>query len=251
MLKRLVRKGLDLAGYAVVNTRHRYARDGLFVMHSDHFRDDPAFQAAYSRGVRASHGVDPHFEWRVHVALWAAASALRVPGDFAECGVNAGFISSAIMQRLDWGTIDRRFYLIDTFRGPVLEQYSPDEVARGRRKLAEDALASGAYVTDIERISANYSEWPNAIVVEGEAPGELPGLGIESVAFLHIDMNCAYAEQAALELFWDHLSPGAIVLLDDYAYFGHECQRDAIDAAVRRLGTEVLSIPTGQGLIIR
>ena len=251
MLKRLARKWLDLAGYAVVNTRHRYAHDGLFVMHSDHFRNDPAFQTAYSRGVRASHGVDPQFEWRVHVALWAAATALRVPGDFVECGVNAGFISSAIMHRLNWGTIDRRFYLIDTFRGPVLGQYSPDEVARGRRKLAEDALASGAYVTDLERIRANYSEWPNAIIVEAEVPSKLPGLGIDNVAFLHIDMNCAYPEQAALELFWDQLSPGAIVLLDDYAYFGHDCQRDAIDASARRLGTKVLSIPTGQGLIIR
>ena len=251
MWKRLVRKALDRAGYAVVNTRNRYAHDGLFVMHSDHFRRDPAFQAAYARGVRASKGIDPQFEWRVHVALWAAASALRVPGDFVECGVNAGFISSAIMRHLNWATIDRRFYLIDTFRGPVLTQYSPDEVARGRRKLAEEALGVGAYVTDIERIRANYSEWPNAIVVEGEVPAILPGLGIDCVAFLHIDMNCAYPEQAALELFWDQLSPGAIVLLDDYCYFGHDCQREAVDASARRLGTEVLSMPTGQGLIIR
>ena len=251
MWKRLVKRTLDIAGYAIVNKRGRYAYDGLFVMHSDHFRRDPAFQAAYARGTQASNGVDPHFEWRVHVALWAAAEALRVPGDFVECGVNAGFISSAIMHRLNWRTVDRRFYLIDTFRGPVLAQYSTDEVARGRRRLAEDGLASGSYVTDIERIRANFSEWPNAAVAEGEVPGALPGLGIDSVAFLHIDMNCAYPEQAALELFWNQLSPGALVLLDDYAYFGHDCQREAIDASARKLGIEVLSMPTGQGLIIR
>ena len=251
MWKRLVKKALDRTGYALVNTRNYYAHDGLYVKHSDHFRRDLAFQAAYARGMQASNGVDPQFEWRVHVALWAATNAIRVPGDFVECGVNAGFISSAIMHRLDWRTIDRRFYLIDTFNGPVLTQYSTDEIARGRCKLAVEALAAGAYVTDIERIRANFSEWPNAIVVEGEVPGVLSGLGIDRVAFLHIDMNCAYPEQAALELFWDRLSPGAIVLLDDYAYFGHDCQREAIDLAARRLGAEVLSMPTGQGLIVR
>jgi hypothetical protein len=92
--------------------------DGLFTIHNDHFRRDRTFKEAYSRGQKASNGVDPGLEWRVHVALWAAATSLHTPGDFVECGVNAGFISSAIMHRLQWNTLNRRFYLIDTFRGP-------------------------------------------------------------------------------------------------------------------------------------
>ena len=71
------------------------------------------------------------------------------------------------------------------------------------------------------------------------------------VAFLHIDMNCALPERVAFEFFWDRLSPGAVVLFDDYAYYGHNCQREAIDAAARARGTEVLSLPTGQGLIVK
>src|SRR5580692_10234914 len=122
-MKRLIAKVLSRAGYTVFNNRNRYARDGLFTMHSDHFRRDPAFQAAYARGVQASGGFDPKMEWRTHVALWAASTALRAPGDFVECGVNAGFMSSAIMRSLDWRRSDRRFYLIDTFSGPVLAHY--------------------------------------------------------------------------------------------------------------------------------
>ena len=34
-------------------------QDGLFTSHNDHFRNDPEFQAAYRRGVKASHGIDP------------------------------------------------------------------------------------------------------------------------------------------------------------------------------------------------
>src|SRR6266481_1708466 len=106
LIKRRLKQILDGAGYELFNKRNGYAQDGLLTLHSDHFRNDPHFRAAYERGIKASAGVDPHFEWRVHVALWAARIAAKVSGDFVECGVNAGFISSAIMQRLNWNGMD-------------------------------------------------------------------------------------------------------------------------------------------------
>jgi hypothetical protein len=251
VIKTLIKKLSAKAGVGIFNVRGRYAQDGLFTVHNDHFRADPSFRAAYGRGVQASHGVDPGFEWRVHVALWAARTGLRVEGDFVECGVNAGFVSSAIMKSLQWNTLGRRFYLIDTFSGPVLTQYSQEEIQKQRLSVARHALEAGAYVTDIDRIRTNFSEWPNAIIVQGAVPEILDKVEFGAVAFLHIDMNCALPERTALEFFWDRLSAGAVILLDDYAYHGHECQRDAIDAAARARGAEVLSLPTGQGVIIK
>jgi hypothetical protein len=60
-VKKPIRKALESAGYAVFNTRspHGYAQDGLFIMHSDHFRRDQVFRAAYARGVQAGMGIDP------------------------------------------------------------------------------------------------------------------------------------------------------------------------------------------------
>jgi Macrocin-O-methyltransferase (TylF) len=251
VIKTLIKKLSAKAGVGIFNLRGRYAQDGLFTVHGDHFRADPAFRAAYGRGVQASHGVDPGFEWRVHVALWAARTGLRVAGDFVECGVNAGFVSSAIMKSLQWNTLGRRFYLIDTFAGPVLTQYSQEEVQKQRLMVARHAIEAGAYVTDIDRIRANFAEWRNAIIVQGAVPEILDKVEFGAVAFLHLDMNCALPERTALEFFWDRLSAGGVILLDDYAYHGHECQRDAIDAAARARGAEVLSLPTGQGVIIR
>jgi hypothetical protein len=251
-MKRLIRKALHRAGYALLNTRaYGYGQDGLFTMHSDHFRRDEAFRAAYARGVKAGQGVDPEMEWRVHVALWAASTASHVAGDFVECGVNAGFVSSAIMQALDWRNSGKQFYLIDTFSGPVLSQYSQREIDAGRDIVAKSALAAGAYVTDLGRVRANFSEWPNALVVQGTVPDVLDTLNLREVAFLHLDMNCALPERAALEFFWSRLSPGGIVLLDDYTYFGHGSQTEAIDSVAERLGFKVLALPSGQGLIVR
>lgn len=251
MMKALIRKALGHAGLTVINTGRHYDADGLFTVHNDHFRHDPLYQAAYRRGLEANDGVDSHVEWRAHVALWVASSALAVPGDFVECGVNTGFMSSAIMQRLNWADVAKRFYLFDTFAGPVISQFSADEIQRGRLKVAENAIASGGYRTNIHRVHANFAEWPNAVVMQGTVPEILPAANIAAVAFLHLDMNCAYPETAALEYFWNRLSPGAFVLLDDYAYFGYESQTEAIDSLAVSLRFNVLSLPTGQGLIVK
>ena len=249
--KALIKELAAKVGVGVFRLRGRYSQDGLVTLHSDHFRTDPAFRAAYGRGLLASSGVDPGFEWRVHIALWAAGTALRVRGDFVECGVNTGFISSAIMQKLRWNTLARHFYLIDTFAGPVLEQYSRQEVEHGRLTLAKKALEAGAYVTDIDRVRNNFAEWEDAIVVQGSVPEVLAQTDIKLVAFLHVDMNCALPERAAFDFFWERLSAGGVILFDDYVYCGHDEQRQSIDDAARAKGTEVLSLPTGQGLIVK
>ena len=251
MVKPLLKRLLAFAGYALVNTRRYYACDGLNTLHNDSFRRDPAFRDAYARGLRANQGIDPQWEWRAHVAMWTAMNAVRIAGDFVECGVNNGFISSAIMQRLNWQDGGKTFYLVDTFAGPVLTQYSEEEIRKGRLKIAEDALAAGSYSCDVEQVRQNFSQWPSAVVIQGAVPDVLAQFDDIRVAFLHIDMNCAMPERAALEFFWDRLSSGGFVLLDDYTYLGHESQSIAIGAVARQLGAEILSLPTGQGLIIK
>ena len=175
VVKALIRNVLHRRGLEIINTRRHYDSDGLFTIHSDHFRNDPVFQSAYRRGVEANNGLDPHLEWRLHVALWAAASAVAIPGDFVECGVNTGFMSSAIMHALNWNEQTKRFCLFDTYAGPVLSQFSREEIERGRDKVAKEGIASGAYETNLARVHANFAEWPNAIVVPGVVPDKPAG----------------------------------------------------------------------------
>jgi hypothetical protein len=251
MIKQLIHRVLGRSGRVIINTRRHYDSDGLFTVHSDHFRNDIEFTTAYARGLQANGGVDPHFEWRLHVALWAASNALSVPGDFVECGVNKGFMSSAIMRALNWKVVPKRFHLVDTFEGPVVSQFSAREIREGRRQAAEDQMAAGAYETNLASVRVNFAEWPNAVLVQGRVPDILSSVNCQHVAFLHVDMNCAYPERQAIAYFWSRLSPRSLVLLDDYAYFGYESQRDAIDELSRELGFQTLSLPTGQGLIMK
>jgi hypothetical protein len=41
------------------------------------------------------------------------------------------------------------------------------------------------------------------------------------------------------------------VVLDDYAFRGYERQKAAMDEFARQVGIEILTLPTGQGLIIK
>lgn len=238
-------------GYVPFDIKKYYGEDGLFSLHSDEFRRDPKFIEAYQRGVEAGQGVDPGIGWRVHVALWAARVACRVPGDFVECGVNAGLISSAIMHHLDWARLPKKYFLVDTFAGPVLEQFSAEEHQSGWVALVEQRVATGGYVTDMERVRATFAEWPNAIPVQGVVPEILSAVPARQIAFLHLDLNCAAPELAALEYCWSRIPPGGVVLMDDYAHHGNAAQKHAIDAWALRAGIPVLALPTGQGLIVR
>ena len=250
-VKRWLARAIRARGYQLVNVRSLYEFDGLHTVHSARFRDDPRFRSAWERGLQAGGGVDPGSEWRIHIGLWAATVASRLPGDFVECGVNAGFLSSAILSYLDWPTLGKKFYLVDTFAGPVLEQFSAEETAHLSYEAVKRSIAEGAYVTDLERVRRNYEEWSGIEIVQGAVPDVLSAVGARSIAFLHLDMNCAYPETEALRFFWDRIGAGGIVLLDDYAYFGYEVQGNAMDAMARTLGAQILALPTGQGMIVK
>ncbi|QLL09929.1 class I SAM-dependent methyltransferase [Mycobacterium vicinigordonae] len=229
-----------------------YIQDGLISVHSHTFMQDPKFIAAYNRGVEAIGGVDTYrWHWRVHVGLWVAAVALQHDGDFVECGVNRGFLSSAIMEYFDWNSMDRDFYLLDTFTGLDERFISDRERESGALQKSEDNLQSGFYVTGSDSVRANFAQWPRARIIEGVVPDTLSEISTPQIAYLHLDMNCAAPEIAALEHLWERLSPGSPVLLDDYAYLGYEEQKHAMDGFALARGLAVCSMPTGQGLLIK
>jgi hypothetical protein len=246
-LKRIIKRIIESRGYVVhkVNSE-AYSQDGLLSIHNHDFILDPDFRNAYERGVLACNG-DYRWHWRVHIGLWAAYSASKLKGDFVECGVNRGFLSSAIMEYLDWDSLEKTFYLMDTFSG-IDEQYvSDEERSLGIIKQKKKEF----YTSDLEPVRDNFSQWNNVQIIVGPIPETLSEVETENVAFLHLDMNCTLPEVAAFNYFWERLVPGAFVLLDDYAYKGHKLQKAALDAAASAKDLKIVSLPTGQGLLIK
>lgn len=222
-----------------------YHQDGLICFHNTSFMQDPAFKDAYQRGIAAA-GKDYTFHWRVHVALWAASYAATLEGDFVECGVNRGVLSSCVMQYLNWNSLHRKFYLFDTFCG-----FDPSQLRKDEEALDYMQKSKAYYSECYNEVKQNFSEFNNVFLVRGSIPNTLTEVPIDQVAYLSIDMNCANPEIAAAEHFWPKLAHGAMILLDDYAYGTTAIQQGAFDAFAKEKGTHVLSLPTGQGLILK
>jgi hypothetical protein len=162
-------------------------------------------------------------------------------GDFVECGVNTGILSLAVCQYVDFNSLSKRFYLFDTFSGIPQEQMSD----------AERKLERFPYFECFELARKNFAPFPGAVLIRGRIPETLSTVEIDKVAYLSIDMNIAYPERRAIEYFWPKVVSGALVVLDDYGWQGHEEQRATMVEFARSAGVEILALPTGQGLLIK
>lgn len=253
-LKSRLQQNHELLKVGFKVTRYDFDNDCLRVWGKTvDFLEDPRFQKAYEKGMFSGHrisgeyGVDLHIEWRIHVLCWAASRAVRLKGDFVECGVNTGIFSLAVCDYTDFATFpDKKLFLFDTYEGIPREQITEAEKQHKRQEFNRFA-----YEDCFEQAKQNFAHVPNAQLIKGRVPESLEAVEIGPVAYLSIDMNIVEPEIAALEFFWDKLVPGALVVLDDYGWRDHIEQKRAIDAFAMKRGTSVLNLPTGQGLMIK
>ncbi len=227
MIKQSIKKLIQLSGYTLrkmeVPDGIAYDQDGLRSIHNHDFMKNERFINAYKAGCLAE-GKVKFIEWRAHTILWAASYALRLEGDFVECGVFKGLLSRAIMEYVNWNSTGKCFWLLDRYEGANFNTY----------QAVKDTFNSF-----------------NAKVVKGEIPKILNSLPDFKVSYLSIDMNSASPEISALEYFWPKMVAGAICILDDYAYYGYKDQKIEIDKFASAKGIEILSLPTGQGMFIK
>lgn len=202
--------------------------------HTRGFLTEPRFVAA----VTAARPMPNELAlvWRTHTLCWAAESCLALAGDYVECGTYEGYSMEVVLHYLA-GLPGRHCYLYDLFdpgggtgEGKRLPAHSPEL---------------------FERVRARFQPWNNVSITRGKVPAILAEVAPDSIAFLHIDMNNADAERGALESLFDRVSPGGMIVLDDYGWTGYRAQKLAADVFMRDHGLLVLELPTGQGLVVK
>ena len=220
---------------------YRFIEDGLATCQNSDFTNDPRFKRAYELGKQTGSWHDHDLRWRIHVLLWCASWAAQLRGSFVECGVFRGGFARAIIDYTNYEALGKEYYLFDTFGGFDTNQLSDNEV--------RSVIGNYNYGECYEFTLAQFSSMPFVHLVRGSVPQSLVDVG--PVGFLSIDMNCAAPEIAAAKFYWPHLVPGGVIVLDDYGFELHHEQKTAFDALAKLWKVEILSLPTGQGLIFK
>jgi O-methyltransferase len=246
-IKKSVKALLSPQSLAYLGSRTSYSQDGLVSIMSVDFLNDSHFRDSFTLGAETgSWGENPENNWRVFVACWAARNCSQLEGDFVECGVYKGGLARAIMHYVNFNALKKTFFLFDTFKGIDESQLTELEISHGLSRQYSHYKQHDVY----EEVKLLFRK-DNVKIIRGRIPDTFKGIEISKVAFLSIDMNCAKPELASIDHFWRKLVPGAIVVFDDYEWPQHEEQRLVLNKFASQNNTQILPLPTGQGLLVK
>lgn len=225
-------------GPAVYNT------DGLATSNNSDFLKDKKFIQAYNAAAATNPWEGFTSQWRFYIVCWFADYVKKLEGDFVECGVNTGAYSKAIIEYINFDSLNKTFYLLDTFEGLVKEQITTAEEKVGVSNYLH------AYTNVYEQVKETFKN-NNVKIIKGIVPDTLPLVTTNKIAYLSIDMNVTKPEIDAMEYFWDKMVSGGVLIHDDYGFPQHIHQKHAVDDFAKRKNVKVLCLPTGQAIIFK
>lgn len=226
-----------------------YFSDGMLIWNNCDCLEEEKIKNAYAKSLtvndwRGTDGKGMDMRWRYYIICFFANHVKKLQGDFVECGVYKGGYSKAIIEYINFNTLNKTFYLLDTFEGLAPELASEAEKAN---KLLEKY---SHYENTFESVKMTFNN-DNVKIIKGKIPDTLSLCDSKQICFLSIDMNMVFPEIEALKYFWDKLVIGAVIVLDDYGFSAHIEQKKAFDKFAMEKSVNILSLPTGQAIIFK
>jgi len=144
----------------------------------------------------------------------------NVPGAVVECGVWKGGSMMAVARTLQQLDASRDLYLFDTFAG-MTAPTDADKTQSGRLAVNRLGPATLKHLeVSMETVAANMAStgYSDALThyVRGPVEETLPGAAPDSIALLRLDTDWYESTRHELEVLYPRLSPGGILIIDDY-----------------------------------
>jgi O-methyltransferase len=211
--------------------------DNLFTWgRNNSMLDDQPFMEAWKSNIDDEEA-NVAIVWRRYILACAAYHCVQLGGDFVECGCYTGDGVKTVIDYLGGTEFPRTFWAYDLF------EHDPSELHHPMPKHGTDLCAY---------VQQKFASYPQVRVIKGRIPEVFAGASPDQIAYLHIDLNQAPAEVAALEALFDRVVPAGVIILDDYEWAtAYRPQKLAEDPWFDARDYRVFPLPTGQGLLIK
>jgi hypothetical protein len=152
----------------------------------------------------------------------------RIPGDIVECGVwSGGSMLLAALALIHFGDTSRRIYLYDTFAGmprpdPIDARWDglPALPTWERFQQSGRSWCFGGGQDHVRGVVASSGYPPDQFVfVEGRVEDTLPATRPEHISLLRLDTDLYSSTYHELVHLYPLLTPGGILIIDDYGAF--------------------------------
>lgn len=171
--------------------------------------------------------------WRIYNLCWGVNQAAYVRGDVVDIGCYEAK-STKIFCNYNKDLLRMKgLYLFDMFDNP------PIEAKKGNH---------GPHLAD--EVKTRMARF-NPIVTAGDVKNTIPTNLPDEICFVHIDLNDAETEAHVMPEVYYRMSPGAVMILDDYGFKRYRKSAEVHQKFLENKAERVLELPTGQGLLVK
>lgn len=205
-----------------------------------HWANDEKFNALYSLACKKTQTDEflPH-KMRSYTALEYLKSAPE--GEVAEVGTYRGCLA----------------YQMRTILGKPVNLFDSFEGISGREKedvyRPEQLGGKGDISCSLEQVRENLKEFPDMKwkLFKGWIPNEFKSFENLTFSFVYVDVDVYQPTKDSFDFFYPRLVRGGIIMCDDYGFRGWPGAKKAVDEMSIKHGFKVVSLTTGQCVIIK
>lgn len=231
-------------GVALPIFRHEAMRSGAHEMAYPiatyaPWKSDAEFDRVY-KAIRKNTFVDV---WRCH-ELWTLLGELReIPGAILEVGVWRGGTGALMAARAQELGLDQTVYLCDTWKGVVKTTDVDTYYRDGKHDDTSRAI--------VERLVADMG-LDNVELLEGIFPDETGDrIAGETFRLCHCDVDVYASAKGVLDWAWPRLSPGGVIVFDDYGFPACPGVTKLVDEQRMRADRLVVHNLNGHGIVVK
>ena len=186
--------------------------------------------------------------WRHYIVYWSSVYALNntmsAENNYVECGVCDGLTAFYALSAAKNMNKTFKAHLYDAWDVMV-----EDRLLGSEREIAGDYsyLDVRSTINNLSAFNTDNLKFNKGYIPDVFQHADNP----DNLIWLHIDLNSSLPTIDSLNLFWDRLEVGGVVLFDDYAWPGHQATQTSVEQWSVDKSSTLFHMPTGQALLIK